>query len=112
MNKLKYLIAIAAVMGALTMSAKADLQFLGAVPFGANNNPDTNLAALAAFGINTTGFDPNNPVTNIEGLNGGNQTISVTARASTSSFTTAKARVGVTRAAVGNFSRSLTAKRR
>ena len=33
MNKLKYLIAIAALMGALTMSAKADLQFLGAVPF-------------------------------------------------------------------------------
>ncbi len=33
MNKLKYLIAIAAVMGALTMSAKADLHFLGAVPF-------------------------------------------------------------------------------
>ena len=27
MNKLKYLIAIAALMGALTMSAKADLQY-------------------------------------------------------------------------------------
>ena len=78
MNKLKYLIAIAAVMGALTLSAKADLQFLGAVDFNNGpNNPAANLAALAAFGIDTTGFDPNNPFNNIENLNGGNQTISV-----------------------------------
>ena len=67
MNKLKYLIAIATVMGALTMSAKADLNFLGAVPFGANNNPDTNLAALQAFGVDTTGLSL---LDNLENLSG------------------------------------------
>ena len=77
MNKLKYLIAIAALMGALTMSAKADLQFLGAVPKNGGNSPSDDLAALAAFGVNTTGFVGNNPFTNIENLNGGDQTISV-----------------------------------
>ena len=89
-------------MGALTMSAKADLQYLGAVPFGANNNPATNLAALAAFGIDTTGFDGNNPFTNIENLNGEIKRFP-SWRASISSFTTAKARVGVAGAAAGNF---------
>ena len=58
MNKLKYFIAIAALMGALTMSAKADLQYLGAVPKDGSNSPDANLAALAAFGVDTTGFTP------------------------------------------------------
>jgi hypothetical protein len=75
MNKLKYLIATAALMGALTMSAKADLNYLGAVPKNGSNSPDANLAALAAFGVDTTGFTL---VTNFEsGLNG-DQTISVT----------------------------------
>jgi hypothetical protein len=74
MNKLKYLIAIAAVMGALTLSAKADLQFLGAVAFPGNNSPAANLAALEAFGVNTNGI----LLQNFEnGLNG-DQTISVT----------------------------------
>jgi hypothetical protein len=45
----KYLLAIAALTVAFTFSAKADLQFLGAVAFGANNNPDTNQQALADF---------------------------------------------------------------
>ena len=45
----KYLLAIAALTVAFTFSAKADLQFLGAVEFGANNNPDTNQQALADF---------------------------------------------------------------
>jgi hypothetical protein len=74
MNKLKYITAIAAVMGVLTLSAKADLQFLGAVPKTGSNSPAANLAALAAFGIDTTGFVL---LTNIENLNGGDQTISV-----------------------------------
>ena len=56
MNKLKYLFAIAAVMGALTMSAKADLKFVGAVPKTGYNSPDADLAALTAFGVDTTGF--------------------------------------------------------
>jgi hypothetical protein len=50
----KYLFAIAAVTTAPTLSAKADLMFFGAVPFGANNNPDTHHDALEAF----LGFDP------------------------------------------------------
>ena len=49
MKTLKYLLVIVAVTGALAISAKADLMFLGAVPFGPNNNPDTNQAALEAF---------------------------------------------------------------
>ena len=78
MKSLKYLFAIAAVTAVLTLSAKADLMFLGAVDFNNGpNSPAANLAALAAFGIDTTGFDPNNPTTNIENLNGGDQTISV-----------------------------------
>jgi VPDSG-CTERM motif len=45
----KYILAIAALTVAFTFSAKADLQFLGAVAFGPNNNPDTNQQALADF---------------------------------------------------------------
>ena len=76
MKPLKSLIAVAALMGALTLSAKADLMFLGAVDFNNGpNNPDANLAALAAFGVDTTGFTL---LTNIEDLSGGDQTISVT----------------------------------
>ena len=54
MKTLKYALTILALVGALAISAKADLMFLGAVPFGANNNPDTNHDALASF----LGFDP------------------------------------------------------
>ena len=78
MKSLKYLFAIAAVTAVLTLSAKADLMFLGAVDFdNQGNSPADNLAALAAFGIDTTGFDANNPTTNIENLNGGDQNIDV-----------------------------------
>jgi hypothetical protein len=75
MKPLKYLIAIAALMGALTLSAKADLMFLGAVDFNNGpNSPDANLAALAAFGVDTTGFTL---LTDLDNLSG-DQTISVT----------------------------------
>ena len=74
MKSLKYLLALAALMGALTLSAKADLAFVGAVGFDTqpNNNPDSNLAALGGF-VDTTGFvlcgnsddgDFGNPITN------------------------------------------------
>ena len=39
MKSLKYLVAIVALTGALTVSAKADLMFLGAVDF--NNGPNS-----------------------------------------------------------------------
>jgi hypothetical protein len=54
MKLLKYILAVAAISGALAISARADLMFLGAVPFGANNNPDNNHDALVAF----LGSDP------------------------------------------------------
>jgi hypothetical protein len=70
----KYLIAIAALTVALTVSAKADLLFLGAEAFtdGGNNSPDQNLIELGNF-VDTTGFvlvgnsdngDFGNPITN------------------------------------------------
>jgi len=51
MKSLKYLLAVLAVTGALAVSAKADLMFLGFTDFASqpNNNPDSNLAALQAF---------------------------------------------------------------
>src|SRR5438105_2312705 len=68
MKSLKYLFAVLAVTGALAISAKADLQFLGAVNFGNGpNNPSDNLAALVAF------LPPGTPVggltDNFENLN-------------------------------------------
>jgi hypothetical protein len=76
MKLIKCLFAVAAITGALTLSAKADLLFLGALPFSSqpNNNPDSNLAALGEF-VDTTGFvlcgnsdepdfDFGNPITN------------------------------------------------
>ena len=77
MNKLKYLFAIVAVMGALTMPAKADLKFLGFQQF---DNPDNNahlLLVLAAFlgqdpsAIAATGGDA-------EGIGGVDKLINVT----------------------------------
>jgi hypothetical protein len=59
MKTLKYLIAIAALTGAFTLPAKADLMFLGFTDFASqpNNNPDSNLAALGTFlGIDVSGF--------------------------------------------------------
>jgi hypothetical protein len=54
MKSLKYILAMLAVTSALAISARADLLFLGAVPFGDNNNPDSNHDALVAF----LGSDP------------------------------------------------------
>jgi VPDSG-CTERM motif len=54
MKSLKYLLAIAAVTAALTLSAKADLMFLGAVPFTGANSPSNNHDLLEDF----LGFDP------------------------------------------------------
>lgn len=74
MKSLKYLVAIVALTGALTVSAKADLMFLGAVDFNNGpNSPAANLAALEAFGVDTTGLTL---TTNLENLNG-DQTITV-----------------------------------
>src|SRR5690349_20022046 len=42
MKSLKYLLAVLAITCALAVSAKADLQFLGAVPFTGANSPDNN----------------------------------------------------------------------
>jgi hypothetical protein len=59
MKPLKYLIAIAALMGALTLPAKADLMFLGFTDLGSqpNNNPNSNLAALGKLlGVDVSGF--------------------------------------------------------
>jgi protein with PEP-CTERM/exosortase system signal len=77
MKPLKYLFAIATVMVALTISAKADLNFLGAVDFNnGGNSPQDNLDALEAFGVDTTGFVL---LTNVENIppGAGDQTISV-----------------------------------
>jgi VPDSG-CTERM motif len=78
MKPLKYLLAVAALMGALTISAKADLDFLGAVDFATNkpNSPAQNLIALGNFGVDTTGFTL---CGNFENLNGQDQNIDVMA---------------------------------
>jgi hypothetical protein len=78
MKTLKYLIAIAALMGALTVSAKADLMFLGFTDFASqpNNNPDSNLAALGDFlNVDTSGFTSG---ANIENINGVDTLVNVT----------------------------------
>ena len=64
MKPLKYFAIIGAALFALSVTAKADLMFLGAVDFETNkpNNPAANLTALTNFGatltppIDTTGF--------------------------------------------------------
>src|SRR6266550_2461071 len=59
MKLTKYLLAIAALTVALTLSAKADLVDLGGVAFQGGpggNSPAANLAALEASGVDTTGF--------------------------------------------------------
>jgi hypothetical protein len=73
----KYLLAIAALTVALTVSAKADLKFLGAEAFteGGNNSPAQNLIELGNF-VDTTGFTL---CGNFEDLNGGDQNIDVMA---------------------------------
>jgi hypothetical protein len=77
MKPLKYLIAIAALSGLLTVSAKADLMFLGFTDFASqpNNNPNSNLAALGTFlGIDVSGFTLG---TNIEDAGGVDTLVSV-----------------------------------
>ena len=76
MKLTKYLLAIAALTVALTLSAKADLVDLGGVAFQGGpggNSPAANLAALEASGVDTTGFvlcgnsdngEFGNPITN------------------------------------------------
>src|SRR5437868_14533466 len=75
MKPIKYLLTLAAVMGALTVSAKADLNFLGAISFFDNkpNSPAANLVALGNFGVDTTGLGL---CGNFESLSG-DQTITV-----------------------------------
>jgi hypothetical protein len=76
MKTLKYLIAIVALMGALTISAKADLQFLGFTAFENPNSPEHNLEQLGDFlGQDVSGFTLG---TNAENLNGGDTLINVT----------------------------------
>ena len=66
MKSLKYLLAIAAVTAALTFSAKADLMFLGAVPFTGANSPDNNHDLLEGF----LGFDPGSLSNNLSAPSG------------------------------------------
>jgi VPDSG-CTERM motif len=66
MKSLKYLLAIAAVTAALTLSAKADLMFLGAVPFTGANSPDNNHDLLEDF----LGFDPGSLSNNLSAPSG------------------------------------------
>ena len=66
MKSLKYLLAIAAVTGALTFSAKADLMFLGAVPFTGANSPTNNHDLLEDF----LGFDPGSLSNNLSAPSG------------------------------------------
>jgi hypothetical protein len=77
MKLIKYLFAVAAITGALSLTAKADLLFLGAEAFtdGGNNSPDQNLIELGNF-VDTTGFTL---CGNFEELNGGDQNIDVMA---------------------------------
>ncbi len=72
MKLIKYLSAIAAITGALTLSAKADLFFLGAEAFPGNNSPQSNFVELGKF-TDTTGLGL---CDNLENLSG-DQTITV-----------------------------------
>ena len=54
MKSLKYALTIVALVGALAISAKADLMFLGAVPFTGANSPQNNHDLLEDF----LGSDP------------------------------------------------------
>jgi hypothetical protein len=64
MKLIKYLLAVAALTVALTLSAKANLMFLGAVDFNHGpNDPGTNHDVLEAF----LGVDPGPLTNNFEG---------------------------------------------
>jgi len=75
MKYLKYLLTLVAVTGALTVSAKADLQFLGAEAFPGDNSPANNLTELQKF----TSTDVGEFVLclNVEDAGGVDHTISV-----------------------------------
>src|ERR1051326_8786395 len=64
MKTLKYALTILALVGALAISAKADLQFLGAVDF--NNGPNSPTANHTAI-TNFLGFDPGTLSSNFQG---------------------------------------------
>src|ERR1044072_3443620 len=49
MKTIKYTLTLLALVGALAVSAKADLMFLGAIPFGPPNSPDNNQTVLENF---------------------------------------------------------------
>jgi len=49
MKTIKYTLTLLALVGALAVSAKADLMFLGAVPFANPNSPDNNQTVLENF---------------------------------------------------------------
>jgi len=73
MKTLKYLLTLAAVTGALTLSAKADLLPIGAEAFPGHNSPASNLIELGKF-TDTTGLVL---CDNFENLNGEDTTITV-----------------------------------
>src|SRR6476620_6537669 len=66
MKTLKYLLVVVALTGALAISAKADLMFLGAVPFTGANSPDNNHDLLEGF----LGSDPGSLSHNYDGPTG------------------------------------------
>jgi hypothetical protein len=49
MKMIKYTLTLLALVGALAVSAKADLMFLGAIPFGPPNSPANNQLVLENF---------------------------------------------------------------
>jgi VPDSG-CTERM motif len=55
MKLLKHLVAVAVLIGALTLSAKADIVKIGQEAFVPNNSPASNLEQLGNF-VDTTGF--------------------------------------------------------
>ena len=67
MKTLKYLLAALALTGALAISAKADLLFLGAIDFDNGPNSTANNHTVIT---NFLGFDPGPLNTNLEDLNG------------------------------------------
>jgi VPDSG-CTERM motif len=79
MKTLKLLSVLAVVTCALTLSAKADLMFLGFTAFENPNSPDANAQALADFlGVDVSTLSIDLATGNHENLNGADTTISVT----------------------------------
>ena len=74
MKTLKYTLTLLALVGALAVSAKADLMFLGAIPFGPPNSPDNNQTVLENF----LGHPVGDIIDNFENLNGNGGPFDVT----------------------------------